>query len=109
MVGMLQNMILVWCMASRLVRKRREALHCGSQWTSEEAKRSSTLREFAAVHGILSAVAPKLSNTRVRWITDNQNVACTLIAIESSKKHMLHALALKIFSLAVLYGIQLES
>ncbi len=39
------------------------------QWTSEEARRSSTWRELAAVYGVLSAVAPKLSNTRMWWFT----------------------------------------
>ncbi len=54
------------------------------QWTSEEAKSSSTWRELAAVYGVLSAVASKLSNTRVRWFTDNQNMARILLV--GSKK-----------------------
>ncbi len=76
------------------------------QWTSEEAKRRSTWQELAAVDGVISAVAPTLSNTCVRWFTVNQDVARTLIV--GSKKNMLHVITLNIFSLAVRYGIQLE-
>ena len=47
-------------------------VHC--QWTAEEASQSSTWRELTAVLRVLEAVSKKLSNTRVRWFSDNQNV-----------------------------------
>ena len=48
---------------------------------------------------VLLGVAEKLVNHRVRWFTDNQNVARILTV--GSKKAQLHELAIKIFSLAV--------
>ena len=45
------------------------------QWTMEEVQKSSTWRELSAVYQVLSAVATKLGGSRVRWFTDNQNVA----------------------------------
>ena len=47
-------------------------------WSTEEAEMSSTWRELSAVHRVLDSVARKLSNTRLRWFTDNQNVARVL-------------------------------
>ena len=44
------------------------------QWTESEAQQSSTWRELAAVLQVLRGVASKLTNHRVRWFTDNQNV-----------------------------------
>ena len=76
------------------------------QWSAEEAGQSSTWRELAAVLQVLQAVAPKLANTRVRWFTDNQNVARILQV--GSKKPQLHALALKVFSLSLQHHIRLE-
>ena len=76
------------------------------QWTMGEAAKSSTWRELAAVFRVLSSVAAKLGNVHVRWFTDNQNVA-RILQVGSRTKE-LHAVALKIFSLAVQYGIKLE-
>ena len=44
------------------------------QWSTTEAKQSSTWRELAAVLRVLESIAPKLCNTRVRWFSDNHNV-----------------------------------
>ena len=52
------------------------------------------------------AVATKLTNSRFRWFTDNQNVARILLV--GSKKPLLHALAVKVFSLSVQNHIRLE-
>ena len=52
------------------------------------------------------AVAAKLTNFRVRWFTDNQNVARILLV--GSKKPLLQAIALEVFSLSVQYQIRLE-
>ena len=52
------------------------------------------------------AIAVKLANARVRWFTDNQNVARILKV--GSKKQQLHAIALKVFSLVVQHHISLE-
>ena len=76
------------------------------QWTEQEAQQSSTWRELTAVLRVLMAVAAKLSNFRVRWFTDNQNVARILVV--GSKKPLLQAVALTIFSLTVQSQIRLE-
>ena len=76
------------------------------QWTAEEASQSSTWRELSAVYQVHLAVACKLANTRVRWFTDNQNVARILQV--GSKKPQLHAIALKVFALSVQYQLHLE-
>ena len=76
------------------------------QWTMEEAAKSSTWRELAAGFRVLSSVAAKLGNVHVRWFTDSQNVA-RILQVGSRTKE-LHAVALRIFSLAVQYGIKLE-
>ena len=76
------------------------------QWTADEAEQSSTWRELTAVWRVISAVASKLVNMRVRWFTDNQNVARILQV--GSKKPQLHAIAVKVFSLSVQYQIRLE-
>ena len=52
------------------------------------------------------SVATKLKNYRVRWFTDNQNVARILLV--GSKKPQLHAEAIKVLSLSVHYQIRLE-
>ena len=76
------------------------------QWTEEEAKQSSTWRELTAVCQVLRSVACKLSNTRVRWFSDNQNVV-RILQVGSKQAH-LQTIAVKIFSLAVHWHICLE-
>ena len=76
------------------------------QWAGKEAAQSSTWRELTAVLRVLSAVATKLRNARVRWFTDNQNVAQILQV--GSKKPSLHAVALKVFALSIHFHIRLE-
>ena len=56
-------------------------------WSTEVAKQSSTWRELVAVGRVLESVAGRLSNTRVRWFTDNQNVVRTL-QVGSGKSHL---------------------
>ena len=76
------------------------------QWSAEDSRRSSTWHELSAVWLVLLSVAAKLVNERVRWFTDNQNVAHILRV--GSRNPDLHEIALKIFSLAVQYQIRLE-
>ena len=57
------------------------------QWVEWEAQQSSTWRELKAVHIVLQALAPKLQNERLRWLTDNQNVV--RIVLHGSKKPLL--------------------
>ena len=45
------------------------------------------------------SMVDKLKNFRVRWFTDNQNVARILLV--GSRKPVLQAVALKVFSLTV--------
>ena len=65
-----------------------------------------TWRELLAVYMVLLSVAPKLVNAQVRCFTDNQNVA-HILRVESRKPD-LHALALKVFDVAVQYQDHLE-
>lgn len=76
------------------------------QWAANEAECSSTWRELSAVWLVLLFVAPKLVNARVHWFSDNQNVICMLEV--GSRKPELHAIALKVFAIAVQYQIHLE-
>jgi len=75
-------------------------------WLPEEAQQSSTWRELVAVYRVLEAIANKLRNCRVRWFTDNQNVA-RLLLVGSRKEH-LQIEVLKVFSLCVSHSIHLE-
>ena len=76
------------------------------QWAVDEAEQSSTWRELTAVWKVLQSLAPKLANHRVRWFSDNQNVV-RIIEVGSKQPH-LHAIALKIFSLAVHSQVHLQ-
>ena len=71
----------------------------GNWLPEEEAQQSSTWRELVAVHKVLEAIASRLRNCRVRWFTDNQNVA-RLLLVGSRKEH-LQLEVLKVFSLCV--------
>ena len=74
--------------------------------TPQEAVRSSTWRELAAVWFVLVSVADSLANHRVRWFADNQNVVRILQV--GSKKPALHAVSRKIFILCIHNQIHLE-
>ena len=67
------------------------------QWNAIEAEKSSTWRELTAVARVLEAVSKKLSNSRVKWFTDNQNVV--RIICVGSKVSDLQVVALKIFKI----------
>ena len=54
------------------------------KWSEDEVHQSSTWRELRAVHLVLDTLGPKLKNHRVRWFTDNQNVA-RIVLIGSRK------------------------
>ena len=75
-------------------------------WLPEEASRSSTWWEIRAVRQVLEALESKLLNERVRWFTDNQNVACILQV--GSRKPDLQAEALAIFSISLARHIHIE-
>lgn len=68
-------------------------------WSEEEAAKSSTWRELRGVRLVLESLASKLHNERLRWFTDNQNVARILVS--GSKTPQLQAEALAVFSLCV--------
>ena len=76
------------------------------QWTEEESARSSTWRELAAVVRVLKALSTKLTNSRVKWFTDNQNVA-RIVQVGSRVKE-LQVLSADLFKLALSYEILLE-
>ena len=67
------------------------------KWSENEVCQSSTWRELRAVHLVLQDLGPKLKNHRVRWFTDNQNVA--RIVLIGSRKPILHEEAMAILYL----------
>ena len=76
------------------------------QWEAIEASQSSTWRELSAVWRVLQSLAGALSNYRVRWFTDNQNVVRILQV--GSRQPQLQEVAIKIFSLSINCQIRLE-
>lgn len=76
------------------------------QWSHEEQVKSSTWRELVAVQRVLEAVAHKLVATRVKWFTDNQNVA--RIVVVGSKVAELQVVAVRIFKLMIAHQIVIE-
>ena len=78
------------------------------QWSQEDAVQSSTFQELEAVRLVLEFIADKLKNASVRWFSDNQNVACSLL-VGSKKPYMyIQEEALKVFHVSVQYQIRLE-
>jgi len=75
-------------------------------WNPLEAQQSSTWRELRAVRLVLESLMSKLQNCRVRWFTDNQNVARILQV--GSKTHVLQKEALLVFSLCVAHNVAIE-
>ena len=75
-------------------------------WLPEEAKLSSTWRELRAVRMVLESLAVKLKNERVRWFTDNQNVA--RILLYGSKQPALQKEAFDMFALSTKNQIRIE-
>ena len=76
------------------------------QWSPEQAKQSSTWRELKAVGTVLELLGHKLSNSRVRWLTDNQNVVRILEV--GSRKCDLQREVLRVFKLMCQYQIHIE-
>ena len=76
------------------------------QWTPEQASRSSTWRELRAVVMVLDSLGHRLSNSRVRWFTDNQNVARILEV--GSRKFDLQCEVVNVFNLMLKYQIRIE-
>ena len=75
-------------------------------WLLEEVDKSSTWRKIRTVRMVLEALKSKLRNERVRWFTDNQNVARILMV--GSKKPDLQAEALAIFSISLSHHLHIE-
>ena len=76
------------------------------QWTPAEAGQSSTWRELRVVRLVLESLVTKLENQRVRWFTDNQNVA--RIILVGSKTAALQTEVFGIFSLCISKQIRIE-
>ena len=76
-------------------------------WTAKEASQSSTWRELRAVRLVLEALIPKLRNERVRWFTDNQNVAHILAV--GSRKASLQIEVFAIFAIAMSSQVRIEA
>ncbi len=76
------------------------------QWSAMEAAQTSTWCELCGMRLVLESVACKLANSRVRWITVNQNVACILTV--SCRKSQLQEEVFKAFGLAMKFNVRLD-
>jgi hypothetical protein len=76
------------------------------QWSDIETLKSSTWRELRVVTQSLKAAAHKLSNHRIKWFSDNQNVV--RIVRVGSRKEELQKEALAIYRLALAHNITME-
>ena len=73
---------------------------CHQNWSPEEKEQSSTCREPKAACLALEAFAGRLSNARVIWYSDNQNVESA--PLNGSRKLDLQVLAFKHYRFALL-------
>ena len=74
--------------------------------SEEQTTKSSTWRELRAVKMVLESLVPKLTNQRIRWFSDNQNVV-SIMEI-GSKKSELQEEAFAIFLVAARNLIRIE-
>lgn len=74
-------------------------------WSEDDMYKSSTWKELTAVKHILLSMISLFKNKRLKWFTDNQNVA-TIVA-KGSMKSELQDIALCIFEKCVLYNISI--
>ena len=75
-------------------------------WSLAESVRSSSWRELKVVCLALEAFASRLSNSKVFWYSDNQNIESILH--NGSRKCDLWELALVVFQICLLHRISLE-
>ena len=75
-------------------------------WLPDKAVQSSTWRELVAVGRVLESVVHKLSDLRVRWLTDSQNVV-RILQVGSAELHI-QVEALRVFKACIRYNIRLE-
>ena len=79
---------------------------CHGQWTPKEMLESSTWRELEAVRRMLVSLEEVLVGHKVKWFTDNQNVA--RIAEVGSTRGNLQDLALGINQVCIKRDIELD-
>ena len=77
-----------------------------TQWSTWETQQSSTWRELKAVSIVLQSFVSSLSDERICWFTDNQNVV--RIFMYGSRKPLLQAEAIAIFHLCVAHHLTIE-
>ncbi|KAL5020676.1 hypothetical protein ScPMuIL_002241, partial [Solemya velum] len=75
-------------------------------WTEEEANKSSTWKELAAVDRTLCSLISHLENSNVKWFTDNQNVV--QIVSKGSMKSELQDVALSIYNTCIEHKVSLD-
>ena len=73
------------------------------QWSEYEASLSSTWRDLKAVAQVLCAFSCKLSGHRVKWFTDNQNIA-RIVESGSRKQHLQVGLQLQLMRVSLTGG-----
>ena len=76
-------------------------------WDPLEMSQSSTWRELHCVYFALQSFALRLSNSSVKWFTDNQ--AVPIIVDSGSMKEELHKLSVDIFYVTRDYNIDLDA
>ena len=75
-------------------------------WDQIDSNKSSAWRELKAVYLIMKSISHELSNSRVKWFTDNQSVE--IIAVKGSMKPDLQNIVLSICRTCMHRNIQLE-
>ena len=75
-------------------------------WNCDEISRSSTWREIVAVYRGLDTMKYTLSNSSVKWFSDNQGV-CSIVT-KGSMNIELQEIAVAIFELCIKYSINLK-
>jgi len=79
---------------------------CFVPWTGNEATQSSTWREVKAVQYMCTSHKTLLSNSVVKWYSDNQNVE--KVIARGSMKQVLQELAVQIFQFCAENNIQID-
>ena len=75
-------------------------------WNEVESKKSSTWRELKAVQMVFESLIGFLEGSRIKWMTDNQNVVN--IIKKGSMKEELQDIAVKVFQLTLQRAVRLE-
>ena len=78
---------------------------CHKLCAQHEIAKSSTWRELSAIEFALGSFLPMITNTYLKWFTDNQ-AACRIVQVGCMHKE-LHEIAMRIYQLCIDHNIEL--